>query len=193
MNKIECEVLGISTSPAGGGAFVLLLKEVDGERKLPIIIGHFEAQSIAFVIERQALERPNTYDLLKSVIDNLGASVVEVVIHELLQNTYYANIVLDVSGFTNEVDARPSDAINLAIRCQVPIFVAEKVMDEAGFYPAKETPKEDESGEPSERSTIRETKLAALQDRLRELLENEDYEQAAKVRDEINKLGGKSN
>lgn len=193
MNKIECEVLGLSTSPAGGGAYVLLLKEVDGERKLPIIIGHFEAQSMAFVIEKYQPERPGTYDLLKSMIDNLGATCVEVVIHELLNNTYYANIVLDVSGFTNEVDARPSDAINLALRCDIPIFVAEKVMDEAGFYPAKEPAKDSDGDEATERSTIRETKLAALQDRLRELLESEDYEQAAKVRDEINKLGGSSN
>lgn len=193
MHKIECEVLGLSTSPAGGGAYVLLLKEVDGERKLPIIIGHFEAQSMAFVIEKYQPERPGTYDLLKSMIDNLGATCVEVVIHELLNNTYYANIVLDVSGFTNEVDARPSDAINLALRCQVPIYVAEKVMEEAGFYPAKEPAKDPENEEVTERSTIRETKLAALQDKLRELLENEDYEQAAKIRDEINKLGGSSN
>jgi len=193
LNKIECEVLGLSTSPAGGGAYVLLLKEVDGERKLPIIIGHFEAQSMAFVIEKYQPERPGTYDLLKSMIDNLGATCVEVVIHELLNNTYYANIILDVSGFTNEVDARPSDAINLALRCQVPIYVAEKVMEEAGFYPAKEPAKESDSEEVTERSTIRETKLAALQDKLRELLENEDYEQAAKIRDEITKLGGSSN
>ncbi len=193
MNKIECEVLGLSTSPAGGGAYVLLLKEVDGERKLPIIIGHFEAQSMAFVIEKYQPERPGTYDLLKSMIDNLGATCVEVVIHELLNNTYYANIILDVSGFTNEVDARPSDAINLALRCQVPIYVAEKVMDEAGFLPAKEPAKDSGNEEVTERSTIRETKLAALQDKLRELLENEDYEQAAKIRDEINKLGGSSN
>ncbi len=193
MNKIECEVLGLSSSPAGGGAFVLLLKEVDGERKLPIIIGHFEAQSMAFVIEKYQPERPGTYDLLKSMIDNLGATVVEVVIHELLNNTYYANIVLEVSGFTNEVDARPSDAINLALRAQVPIYVAEKVMEEAGFYPAKDSSKDTESDEVTERSTIRETRLAALQDKLRELLENEDYEQAARIRDEINKLGGSSN
>ena len=190
MNKIECEVLGLSSSPAGGGAFVLLLKEVDGERKLPIIIGHFEAQSMAFVIEKYQPERPGTYDLLKSMIDNLGATVVEVVIHELLNNTYYANIVLEVSGFTNEVDARPSDAINLALRAQVPIYVAEKVMEEAGFHSARETSKDSENEEETERSTIRETRLAALQDRLRELLENEDYEQAAKIRDEIAKLGG---
>jgi len=193
LNKIECEVLGLSTSPAGGGAFVLVLKEIDGERKLPIIIGHFEAQSMAYVIEKYQPERPGTYDLTKSIIDNLGASVVEVVIHELINNTYYANIVFDVSGFTNEVDSRPSDAINIALRCNVPIYVAEKVMDEAGFLPAKEPEKESDSDETSERSTIRETKLAALQDKLRELLENEDYEQAAKIRDEINKLGGSSN
>jgi bifunctional DNase/RNase len=183
----------LSTSPAGGSAFVLLLKEVDGDRKLPIIIGHFEAQSMAFVIEKYVPERPNTYDLLKSVIDNLGANVVEVVIYDLIQNTYYSNIVLDVSGFSNEVDARPSDAINLALRAKVPIYVSEKVLDEAGFYSARETSKGDEEDESSEKSSIREAKLSALQNQLRELLEKEDYEQAAKVRDQISKLGGKSN
>ena len=111
MNKIECEILGLSSSPSTGGAYAILLKELEGHRRLPIIIGAFEAQAIALEMEGIKPPRPLTHDLLKQITDNLGAIVNEVIIDELRENTFFAKIIMEVSGLTQEVDARPSDAI----------------------------------------------------------------------------------
>ncbi|GAB4299065.1 MAG: bifunctional nuclease family protein [Ignavibacteriaceae bacterium] len=192
MNKVQCEILGLSSSPATGGAYAILLKEIDGNRRLPIIIGAFEAQAIALEIEGIKPPRPLTHDLLKHITDNLGAVVLEVVVDELRDNTFYAKILLEVSGLTNEVDARPSDAIALAVRAQAPIYVAESVMEAASFVPSEEPEEEDElTGKEKKDEPVpktKEAKIAALQDKLREALETEEYERAAKIRDEIRNL-----
>ena len=190
MNKVQCEILGLSSSPATGGAYAILLKEMNGSRRLPIIIGAFEAQAIALEIEGIKPPRPLTHDLLKNVIDNLGASIIEVVIDELKDNTFYAKIIIEVSALTNEIDTRPSDAIALAVRAQSPIFVAESVMEAAAFVPNEETEKERVEDKLSEENPPRskEAKIAALQDKLREALDSEEYERAAKLRDDIKKL-----
>ena len=175
MNKIQCEILGLSSSPSTGGAYAILLKEVNGSRRLPIIIGAFEAQAIALEIEGIKPPRPLTHDLLKSIVDNIGALVVEVVIDELRENTFYAKIILEVSTLTNEIDARPSDAIALA-----------------AFIPSEEPGKEDYT--PSQReeeqpiANSKEAKIAALQSKLREAIESEEYERAARLRDDIQRL-----
>lgn len=192
MQKIQCEILGLSSSPSTGGAYAILLKEIEGVRRLPIIIGAFEAQAIALEIEGIKPPRPLTHDLLKQIIDNLGGSVIEIVINELRENTFYAKIVLDVSGLTNEIDARPSDAIALSVRTQTPIYVAETVLEAAGFIPSEEGEKEtvkktDANDEPSFPKS-REAKIASLQNKLREALDAEEYERAAKIRDDIKKL-----
>lgn len=195
MNKVQCEIIGISAGPASSGSYALLLKEIDGNRRLPIIIGHFEAQAIATELEGLKPPRPLTHDLAKSIIDNLGATIVEVVITELRDNTFFAKIVLDISGLTNEIDSRPSDAIALAVRADAPIYISEIVMQEASFIPSEElemerkTKLEDEQLEASRsHPKSKEAKIAALQDKLREAVEKEDYERAAKIRDEIKKL-----
>ncbi len=189
MQKIQCEILGLSTSPSTGGAYAILLKEVNGARRLPIIIGAFEAQAIALEIEGIKPPRPLTHDLLKQIIDNLGAIVLEVIIDELRENTFYAKILLDVSSLTNEIDSRPSDAIALAVRTQAPIFVSENVMDLAAFIPSDETDKESGEKETSEEvPKTKEAKIAALQNKLREAIDTEEYERAAKIRDDIQKL-----
>ncbi len=123
MQKVQCEILGLSSSPSAGGAYAILLKESGGARRLPIIIGAFEAQAIALEIEGIKPPRPHTHDLLKQVIENLGATINEVVIDELRENTFYAKIIVEISGLTNEIDSRPSDAIALAVRTQSPIYV----------------------------------------------------------------------
>jgi bifunctional DNase/RNase len=191
LDKVQCEILGLSTSPATGGAYAILLKEIDGPRRLPIIIGAFEAQAIALEIEGIKPPRPLTHDLLKQLIDNLGASVVEILINELKENTFFAKIILDVSGLTNEIDARPSDAIALAVRAETPIFVTESVLEAAAFVPSDEAELanvQDPSQEINKKPLSKEAYLAALQDRLREALEKEDYERAAKIRDDIKRL-----
>jgi bifunctional DNase/RNase len=198
VNKVQVEILGLSSTPSAGGAYAILLKEVYGTRRLPIIIGAFEAQAIALEMEGIKPPRPLTHDLLKSTIDNLGASVQEVIIDELKENTFYAKIILEVSSLTNDIDSRPSDAIALAVRTQAPIYVNEDVMNIAAFIPASEDDtfnlEENEEDKESEDKTkpsnpvSRESKLATLQNNLREALEKEDYERAAKVRDEIKKI-----
>ncbi len=197
MDKVEVEILGLSSSPSTGGAYALLLKEVYGARRLPIIIGAFEAQSIALEMEGIKPPRPLTHDLLKNLIDNLGATIIEVVIDELKENTFYAKITLEVSSMTNQIDSRPSDAIALAVRSQSPLYVAEEIMKVASFVPSEETEDEfktkEEAAESLPKKQTPVTKAASLQDQLREALEKEDYERAAKLRDEIKRLKGNIN
>lgn len=194
MQKIQCEILGLSSSPSTGGAYAILLKEINGNRRLPIIIGAFEAQAIALEIEGIKPPRPLTHDLLKQVLDNLGAAVMEVVIDELRENTFYAKIILEVSALTNEVDARPSDAIALAVRTQSPIYVAEKVMEAAAFLPSEESGKEERlshenpGNKKEEVPKTKEAKIASLQNKLKEAIAAEEYEKAAKLRDDIQRL-----
>ncbi len=192
MQKIKCEILGLSSSPSTGGAYAILLKEVNGNRRLPIIIGAFEAQAIALELEGIKPPRPLTHDLLKQIIDNLGAAILEIIIDELRENTFFAKIILEVSGLSNEIDGRPSDAIALAVRAQAPIFVSENVMDSAAFIPSEEGEediqfKEEEMKEDKPVKT-KEARVAALQNKLREAIEAEEYERAAKLRDDIKKL-----
>ncbi|TAK55184.1 MAG: hypothetical protein EPO24_12390 [Bacteroidetes bacterium] len=179
MGKIQVEILGLSTNPASGGAYALILKETNGTRRLPIIIGAFEAQSIALEIEGIKPPRPLTHDLMKTIIDSLGSDLVEILINDLRDGTFYAKLCLS----HHEVDSRPSDAIALAVRFGVPIFVAENVMDEAAFYP------EDEESDASQRrKEPRLTKVEALRAQLQDSIEREDYERAAKLRDELRKM-----
>jgi bifunctional DNase/RNase len=191
LDKVQCEILGLSTSPATGGAYAILLKEMEGSRRLPIIIGAFEAQAIALEMEGIKPPRPLTHDLLKQLVENLGASVIEIVVNELKENTFYAKIVLEISGLTNEIDARPSDAIALAVRTYAPIFVNESVMEAAAFVPSEEneTSEQNFSEFDNEKKPLtKEAQLATMQDKLREALENEEYERAAKLRDEIKRI-----
>ena len=184
MERIQVDILGLSTSPSSGGAYALILKEVNGARRLPIIIGAFEAQSIALEMEGIKPPRPLTHDLLKNVLDSLGGILNDVFISELRDGTFFAKLSLE----TQEIDSRPSDAIALAVRFGVPIFVSDKVMDEAAFVPENEesdkiptvgtTPEADK-----DKPKPKLTKLEQLQQQLLE-----DYEKAAKLRDEIQKL-----
>jgi hypothetical protein len=185
MEKIQVDILGLSNSPASGGAYALILKEVNGNRRLPIIIGAFEAQSIALEMEGVKPPRPLTHDLIKSILDSLGSELAEITINELKDGTFYAKLSLD----SQEIDARPSDAIALAVRYGAPIFVSEKVMEEAAFLPENEEQEQADAakagGKPKEAGV---SKLEALRAQLIEAIEREDYEKAAKLRDEIRKL-----
>ncbi len=187
VEKIQVEILGLSTSPSSGGAYALILKEVNGNRRLPIIIGAFEAQSIALEMEGIKPPRPLTHDLMKNILESLGADLSEIIISELRDGTFYAKLNFD----SQEIDARPSDAIALAVRFGAPIFVTDKVMDEAAFLPENEE-QEQATGEPpaSKGSGGKEgkpSKLETLRTQLKEAIEKEDYEKAAQLRDEIRK------
>ncbi len=117
---------------------IVVLKEENGSRFLPIWIGPFEADAITLQLQGIDAPRPLTHDLLKTVIETLGGEVLHILINGLEKNTYYAQIVLDVNGDTIEIDSRPSDAIALSVRVSAPIFVAEEVMDQAGLLPEEE-------------------------------------------------------
>jgi len=196
MSKVQVEILGLSSSPSTGGAYALLLREIYGKRRLPIIIGQFEATAIAYALDGISPPRPLTHDLLKTLVDNLGATVTEILIDELRDNTFYSKINIDVSSLGNSIDARPSDAIALAVRTSAPIFVSESVMELASFIPSENDNRDLFSQSIDEgvgKATKEETMSASLQDQLREAIQKEDYERAAKLRDEIEKLSGSNN
>ena len=194
MEKIPVDILALSTSPNSGGAFALILRESNGNRRLPIIIGSAEAHSIAVEMEGIKPPRPLTHDLMKNIISSFGAELSDIVIDELRDGTFYAKLNID----NQMIDSRPSDAIALAVRCGVQIYVAASVMDEAAFVPDEE----EEEGTHRETSTAAPTKSAGahqqpqskgqrleqLRQQLQEALERENYERAAQLRDEIRKL-----
>jgi bifunctional DNase/RNase len=191
---IQVDIFGLSlTSSVSGGGFAIILKEVDGERRLPIIIGQFEAQAIAYELEGKKPPRPLTHDLLKTMLETLGYSVDSVYITELRDSTFYAKIKLD-NEIIDEVDSRPSDAIAIALKFSSPIYVAANVLDEIGFVPEPGEEKSDEeksddiTGTGYHEKEEKGSKIDILKKELDEAIINEDYEKAAMLRDEIKKL-----
>lgn len=195
MDKIELEILGLSSSQSQSGSFALVLGETEGSRRLPIIIGMFEAQAIAIEIEKIVPNRPMTHDLFKSFAGSFNYTVEEIIISDLKEGVFFAKIVCSDSARTLEIDARPSDAIAIGLRFGVPIFTYESVLSEAGIVLT------DEEGEkepaPSARGESKKNKPFTEQlkdmspDKLKtmldEALKKEDYERAAKIRDEMNR------
>jgi len=201
MDYIQVDIIGLSTSPSSGGAYALVLGEVDGNRRLPIIIGAFEAQAIALELEKIQPPRPMTHDLLRDLFETLGAEVVDVVIDELREGTFFAKIRFTAAGAEGQLDARPSDAVALAVRVQAPIFVAPGVLEEAGIPTEEESgvdlgaeePEEEETGVEEEAATEAKTPLERIEEQLEQAISEEDYERAAQLRDEITRLKGGSN
>jgi uncharacterized protein len=191
-DKVQVDILGLSSSQASGGAYALILKETNGARRLPIIIGAFEAQSIALEMEGIKPPRPLTHDLIKNLIDLLGGELIDVLISDLRDGTFFARINLD----TQEIDSRPSDAIAIAVRYGAPIYVAEKVMAEASFV--SEGGEEDKAISPDAKPDQEEppnpqlSQLEQLTKRLEDAIAKEDYEKAAQLRDELKKLQGRN-
>lgn len=192
MDKIELEILGLSSSQSQSGSFALVLGETTGNRRLPIIIGMFEAQAIAIEIEKIVPNRPMTHDLFKSFAQNFNYSVEEIVISDLKEGVFFAKIVCSNAGSTVEIDARPSDAIAIGLRFSVPIFTYESVLSEAGIVLTEEEGEKEAkpvSNEPSSNKPfteqLKEFSADRLQTLLDEALNNEDYEKAAKIRDEL--------
>ncbi len=190
MDYIQVDIIGLSTSPSSGGAYALVLGEVDGNRRLPIIIGAFEAQAIALELEKIQPPRPLTHDLLRDLFESIDADITDIVIDDLREGTFFAKIRYVVGGKENQLDARPSDAVALAVRTDAPIFVVPTVLDEAGI------PADDEDGPMARTVEEREeeepraprTRVEKMQDQLDKAIESEDYERAAQLRDEIERL-----
>ncbi|MBB6610460.1 bifunctional nuclease family protein [Pontibacter sp. Tf4] len=197
MKKIQLEILGLSSSQSQTGSFALVLGERDGNRRLPIIIGMFEAQSIAIQIEKINPNRPLTHDLFKSFAEQVNVSITEVLISDLKEGVFYSKIMCTDGEKEFELDARPSDAIAIGLRFGVPIYTVESVLSEAGIILSDLEEEEEESEETatvkstssgsSAKEPLHQTSVDELNKMLNEALEKEDYEKAAKIRDELNK------
>lgn len=193
MDFIQVDIIGLSTSPSSGGAYALVLGEMNGNRRLPIIIGAFEAQAIALELEKIQPPRPMTHDLLRDMFDALGAEVMEVVIDELREGTFFAKIRYSHDGGEGQLDSRPSDAVALAVRCEAPIYVAPGVLEEAGIPTEEEGVASLAQPEPQEEAAEPLTRVEKMEQQLERAIQDEDYEKAARLRDEIARLRGEQN
>jgi bifunctional DNase/RNase len=191
VERVLVDILGLSTNPASGGAYALILREVHGNRRLPIIIGQAEAQSIALEMEGIKPPRPLTHDLMKNIITAFGAELSDVYIDELRDGTFHAKLNIE----SQQIDSRPSDAIALAVRYGVQIFVASAVMEEAAFVPEDEDDDQPSAQQQAQKEktsrpgpTTKREKLELLNQSLRDAIDHEEYEKAARIRDDIKKL-----
>ncbi|MEM9338245.1 MAG: bifunctional nuclease family protein [Bacteroidota bacterium] len=187
-DKIKLEILGLSSSQSQSGSFALVLGEVGGSRRLPIIIGMFEAQAIAIEIEKIIPNRPMTHDLFKSFSHNFDIKVREVYISDLKEGVFFARIICEHGGKTFEIDSRPSDAIAIGLRFGVDFYTNENILSEAGIVLTEEYEDEmTQTVEKPEKKRIEDMPFDELEKLLNEALEREDYEKAARIRDVLNK------
>lgn len=205
MSLIRLKIKGISYSQTQSGAYALILSEVDGKRKLPIVIGAFEAQSIAIALEKEIQPpRPLTHDLFKNFSDRFDIVVKQVIIHKLVDGVFYASLICERDKIEEVIDARTSDAIALSLRFSAPIFTYKNILEKAGIILKNDHEKVEGDASTKESLLFDDLELEAEEteikkdshqhrsiDQLRELLTkavgNEDYETAAKIRDEISK------
>ncbi len=198
MEKIRLEILGLSSSQSQVGSFALVLGETDGHRRLPIIIGGFEAQAIALEIENIKPNRPMTHDLILSITQSFEIGLQEVVISDLREGVFYSKLVMFIDGDMKEIDARPSDAIAVAVRYKAPIYTYEHILREAGIVikdsdsPGSSEPaavvEEAAEEQPASAAAGKAQMIKKLTQQIEEAIAREDYERAAKLRDQINKL-----
>lgn len=207
MSLVRLKIKGISYSQTQNGAYALILNEADGDRKLPIVIGAFEAQSIAIALEKEIKPpRPLTHDLFKNFADRFSIVIKQVIIHKLVDGVFYSSIVCERDNVEEIIDARTSDAIALALRFNAPMFTYRTILDKAGIFlkfSSKEKEKEEnndsimvdeilQEGETVEINTgasdgYKELTIDELNQELKKAVTDEDYEKAAKLRDEISK------
>lgn len=195
MEKIRLEITGIEYSQTHSGSYVLHLKEVKGNRRMPIVIGSFEAQAIAVELEKMIPNRPMTHDLFKSVFGEFNIIVKEVVIHQFREGLFIAKVTLiGQDGVEVDIDSRSSDAVAIAVRFNAPIFTTLKVLNEVNnISEGQASSNQDEEIDESDHVELDldedalEASIEELEHQLQEALENEDYELAMKIRDEINK------
>lgn len=202
MQKVKLIIKGLSYSERQSGAYALLMAEANGQRKLPIVIGGFEAQSIAIALEKAVSPpRPLTHDLFIKVLNEYAITLLEVVIHRIKDGVFYASLITSQNGVQQVVDARPSDAVALAVRCQCPIYTTDEVLNKAGMILDEEHSgknivpdveadlAEDVAQKPI--NPLSNANLSDLNEWLQKAVANEDYEKAARIRDEIDKRNKK--
>ncbi|HRE76120.1 MAG TPA: bifunctional nuclease family protein [Flavobacteriales bacterium] len=197
MEKIKLEIVGLSYSQTQSGAYALVLGEAGGKRRLPIIIGGFEAQAIAIELEKMTPSRPLTHDLFRSFCERFAVNVKEVIIYNLVEGIFYAKVMCEgEDGKTAEIDARTSDAIALAVRFSCPIYTYEFILSSAGIILDEEavrsTADEDDEideemdlGELTHPADFSKMSVNELEKGLQEAIDNEDYERASRIRDEL--------
>jgi bifunctional DNase/RNase len=195
MKKIKLDIVGLSYSQTQSGAYALVLGEISGRRRLPIIIGSFEAQAIAIEIEKMTPSRPLTHDLFRSFAQAYGINIQEIIIYNLVDGIFYAKLICSDGKKTVEIDARTSDAIAMAVRFDCPIYTYEFILSTAGIviegndFVYLENLNESQEEKPAVSATGGFTSLSIdeLKTKLQEALKEEAYEKAAKIRDELNK------
>ncbi len=196
MRKIELDIIALSHSVTQSHSFAVVLGEVGGTRRLPIVIGGFEAQAIAVALDNMKPSRPLTHDLMKALCDTFDIQLEYIFISKLLDGVFYSNLVCRRGEDTYEVDSRTSDALALAVRFDCPIYVEESILNEAGVEadPNEETLETSETGKeiaeianPEVPMNYSDMNISDLQVQLKSALDNEDYELAARIRDAINK------
>lgn len=189
--KIELILHGLEYGKTSAGAYLLLLKEKEGRRRMPIVIGGPEAQAIAVVLENMKPQRPFTHDTFKNVLDAFHLRLKEVLVYNLVDGIFYAKLIVTDGITEHEIDSRSSDAIAMAVRYSAPIFVYNFILDKASMpiEPIDEELLEEEVEEISSENDLSKMSIQDLNDRLNKALETEDYESASKYRDEINRRG----
>lgn len=193
MEKIKLEIVGLSYSQTQSGAYALVLSEAEGKRRLPIIIGGFEAQAIAIELEKMVPTRPLTHDLFKNFSQAFKIQVKEVIIYNLVEGIFYSKLVCEQNGETLEIDARTSDAIAIGVRFDCPVFTYESILSSAGIMLDENEGEEDLVGESMEeevsesKGTLESLTDEELNQQMQDAVDNEDYELASKIRDELNK------
>ncbi len=196
MQKVRLEISGIAYSQTQSGSYVLTLAEAAGKRKLPIVIGGFEAQAIAVELEKMIPNRPLTHDLIKSFCITYDVIIKEVLIYKFVEGVFYSKLICEKDGAISEIDSRTSDAIAVGVRFNSPIFTLSNVLEEAGITSDQEDAFESDSiyeeeedvfKEEPELSSLVNDSIQDLEKQLQEALENENYELASKLRDEIKK------
>lgn len=195
MEKIKLEIVGLSYSQTQSGAYALVLSEVNGNRRLPIIIGGFEAQAIAIELEKMVPTRPLTHDLFKNFAVAFEINVTEVIIYNLVEGIFYAKLICEQNGQSMEIDARTSDAIAIGVRFKCPVFTYETILSSAGILLDETEVENDivhgsEEDESTPSNTLDSLSDTDLNNQLNAAIENEDYELASKIRDELNKRSG---
>jgi len=196
MKKIELEIVALSHSVTQSHNYAVVLGEKEGSRRLPIVIGSFEAQAIAVAMERMTPNRPLTHDLFKNTLETFNVELKEVVINNLLDGIFYARLVCLKDGELIEVDSRTSDALAMAVRFDCPVYSYEFILDAAGVVLEEEGAEEEGAAEEATNVPVKEAQKAesleeysvdSLQKLLDKVLSEENYERAAEIRDEINK------
>ena len=193
MNKVSLEIIGLTYSESSTGAYVLILGDKNSQRRLPIVIGSAEAESIAVGIEKHKNGRPHTHDLFLRFAHEFGIEVMEVVINRFRDGVYYAMLVCKQGDELTMIDARPSDAIAIAVRIGCEIYAYESVMEEAGII-MEDMEKQDDNetndnliNKGTSKTSLDMLDLEALEDLLQDAIDSEDYQKAAEIRDEINR------